>query len=214
MDTGKKNSQGCSVGELINMARALSEGEFEKQFEYDFQGELGQLASYMESLRQNLSVLSPGMKGSAHLMPEASQAVAELSKQAEIGVNSIMDLVDQMSADQDRVFVLAEHVEQGQPLDATELRNMAKKNQQNLMSLLSYLSFQDVLRQRAEKVQENIDVVEKKILELLVKFKVKVNEEAIRHKDGREVLRGEVKELSEGMGLDQSMVDDLLDKLQ
>jgi chemotaxis regulatin CheY-phosphate phosphatase CheZ len=213
MDTGRKNSQSCSVSELIDMARALSEGEFEKQFECDFQGQLGQLASYMESLRQNLSVLSPGMKGSAHLMPEASQAVAELSKQAEIGVNSIMDLVDQMSADQDRVLVLAENLEQGKPLDATELRNMAKKNQQNLMSLLSYLSFQDVLRQRAEKVQENIDVVEKKILELLVKFKVKVNEQAIR-KDGREVLRDEVKGLSEGIGLDQSMVDDLLDKLQ
>jgi methyl-accepting chemotaxis protein len=214
MDTGKKTNQGCSVSELINMARALSEGEFEKQFQYDFQGELGQLAGYMESLRQNLSALSPGMKGSAHLMPEASQAVAELSKQAEIGVNSIMDLVDQMSADQDRVLVLAENLEQGKRLDATELRNLAKKNQQNLMSLLSYLSFQDVLRQRAEKVQENIDVVEKKILELLVKFKVKVNEQAIRHKDGREVLRDEVKGLSEGIGLDQSMVDDLLDKLQ
>ena len=40
-----------SVGELIEMAKALSEGEFAQQFQQDFQGELGELASYLEAVQ-------------------------------------------------------------------------------------------------------------------------------------------------------------------
>ena len=47
-----------SVNEVIDMARALSEGEFEQQFQQNFQGELGQLASYLEAVRQTLQSLA------------------------------------------------------------------------------------------------------------------------------------------------------------
>ena len=202
-----------SVSELIDMARALSEGEFDEQFKQHFQGELGQLATHMESLRQNLKSLSPGVGTSAHLIPEASKGVAEISKQAEISVMSIMDLVDEMSADQEKVLPIIEGLARGESSDFSQLRKIADKSRRSLVTLLSYLSFQDVLRQRAEKIQENMDTIEKKILELLVKFKIKVNEQVIKDGDGREIMREQVKDLSESKGLDQALVDDLLENL-
>ena len=202
-----------SVSELIDMARALSEGEFDEQFKQHFQGELGQLATHMESLRQNLKSLSPGVGTSAHLIPEASKGVAEISKQAEISVISIMDLVDEMSADQEKVVPIIEGLARGESSDFSQLRKIADKSRRSLVTLLSYLSFQDVLRQRAEKIQENMDTIEKKILELLVKFKIKVNEQVIKDGDGREIMREQVKDLSESKGLDQALVDDLLENL-
>lgn len=202
-----------SVSELIDMARALSEGEFDEQFKQHFQGELGQLAAHMESLRQNLKSLSPGVGTSAHLIPEASKGVAEISKQAEISVISIMDLVDEMSADQEKVLPIIEGLARGEGSDFSQLRKIAENSRRSLVTLLSYLSFQDVLRQRAEKIQENMDMIEKKILELLVKFKIKVNEQVIKDGDGREIIREQVKDLSEDKGLDQALVDDLLENL-
>jgi nitrate/nitrite-specific signal transduction histidine kinase len=49
---GKEHNVTCSVGELVEMAKALSEGEFEQQFQQHFQGELGQLAAYLEAVRK------------------------------------------------------------------------------------------------------------------------------------------------------------------
>lgn len=205
-----------SVGELIEMARALSQGDFDKEFRHHFQGEMGQLAAYIESLRQNLKFISSAADSSAYIIPQAASEVAEISQQAEIGVNSILEIVEEMLTDQEKVSDLLTRSGQGdaQTLDLSHLQKIAEKSRRSLMSLMSYLSFQDVIRQRAEKVQEMIEGVEKKILELLVKFKVKVNERVIKEGDGREVISEELKDFSEGIGLDQNLVDELLENLK
>lgn len=79
---------------------------------------------------------------------------------------------------------------------------------------MSCVSFQDVIRQRAERAQGVIEDLEKETLELLVRFKFKVNQQVIKDGDGRDVLREEVRDLSDGIGLDQGLVDELLDKLR
>jgi HAMP domain-containing protein len=202
-----------SVSELIGMARALSEGDFDRQFEQHCHGELGRLATYLEVLRQNLKVLLPSVSSSAYLIPQAAKSVAEISQQAEVGVNSILEVVEEMLVDQERVAGLLERGAQGEALDLPQLQSIAERDRQRLMNLISRLSFQDVIRQRAEKVQEMIDALEKAILELLLKFKVKINEQVIKEGAGREVLREEVKDLSQDMGLDQALVDELLENL-
>ena len=47
-----------SVSEIIEMARALSEGDFDREFQQLFQGELGEVASYLNAVRQTLQSLS------------------------------------------------------------------------------------------------------------------------------------------------------------
>ncbi len=118
-----------------------------------------------------------------------------------------------MFTDQEKILEILAGAEGGNGLDIPNLRDIADKNRKSLMSLIGYLSFQDVLRQRAEKVREMIQEFEQKVVELLVKFKVKVNTQAIKEGDGREVMRGQVKDLSGDMGLDQSLVDELLEGL-
>ena len=200
-----------SVAGLIGIVRALSEGDFDQEFHQHFHGELGRLAAHLDALRQNLKTLPPAIGASAHLIPKASRGIVEISQQAEMGVNSILELAEKMLADQERVSDLLERVARGEALDLPQLQGIAEKGRHSLMSLMSHLSFQDVVRQRAEKVQEMINAVEKKILGLVVKFKVKVNEWVIKEGNGREVVREKVKDLSEGMELDQALVDELLE---
>ena len=199
-----------SVGDLIEMARALSEGQFEEEFEQHFQGELGELATYLEAVRQTLQSLAVTANGSCELIPKAADGVAEINREAESRFNSVWDVIEQIQADQATVRALLgtahdDKVALGSG-EIRQLREVADKHQQGLLMLMSYLSFQDVLRQRLEKIQKIIGQVEDKTLELMVKFKVKANEQKIRD--------GEESQLLEPSGLDQSLVDQLMERLR
>jgi chemotaxis regulatin CheY-phosphate phosphatase CheZ len=98
--------------------------------------------------------------------------------------------------------------------DLRKLQEITDKTRHGLMSLIGYLSFQDVLRQRVEKVQGLIENLEKRSLELLVKFGVKRHEQGIKEGKGELILRDQVKELSGEIGLDQALVDQLLADLK
>lgn len=205
-----------TVSELVDMARALSEGDFEREFQEAFQGELGELASYLEDVRQTLRSIANAASNSFYVIPQAANGVAEIYQHAENGVNSILDVVDGMSGDQEEAAaLLATHADNS--LDGTALRKLQEitdNTRHGLMSLIGYLSFQDVLRQRVEKLQGLIENLEKRSVELLVKFGVKTHEQGIKQGKGELLLRDRVKELSDEIGLDQALVDQLLADLK
>jgi len=189
------------------MARALSEGEFDRKFQQDCQGELGQLASYLEAVRQTLQSLSSAANGSQDLIPKASDGVAEINREAESGFNSVWEVVEAMQSDQAAARTLLEPSANGlKEVDVAKLQAIIDKNRDNLMALMSYLSFQDVLRQRLEKVQCIIAKIEGRTLELSVKFKLKSNEKVIKDGDGAA--------LDQPANLDQSVVDQLMASLR
>lgn len=196
-----------SVGDLIDMARALSEGAFQEEFQQHFQGELGQLASYLEAVRQTLQSLSTTATGSKELLPKAADGVAEINRVAETSFNSVWDVIERIQSDQATAReILSETRDSLAGAKVHKLREIAEKHQQDLLALMSYLSFQDVLRQRLEKIQLIIGQVEDKTLELIVKFKVKANEKSI--KDGANA------DLGNDSDLDQNLVDQLMATLR
>jgi len=205
-----------SVTEVIEMARALSEGNFEVQFSQKFQGELGALASYIESLRQRLKGISSAADSSSYLIPQASMGVAGISQQTEMGINSILELIEEVLGDQERILELIDGAGKtnGKGVALSVFKGFAEKSKRNLMAVMSQLSFQDVIRQRAEGVQETLEVVEKKIVELLIKFKVEMSGDGLKEGDARDRVREEVKNLTDDIGLDQALVDELLDNIK
>jgi methyl-accepting chemotaxis protein len=206
-----------SINDLVEMARALSEGDFDREFQQYFQGELGQLASYLDKVRQTLQSICITAGTSSYIIPEAASGVAEIYQHAENGVNSILDVVDNMSADQEAALKIMTTAASGHSLtekEIQELQEIAGRTRSGLMNVIGYLSFQDVLRQRVEAVQGLIEKLEKRTLELLVQFKVKANDQMIKEGEGETVLRDEVKTISGEIGLDQSLVDELLENLK
>jgi chemotaxis regulatin CheY-phosphate phosphatase CheZ len=212
----KENKVAYSINDLVEMARALSEGDFDRQFEQYFQGELGQLASYLDNVRQTLQSICTMAGTSSYIIPEAASGVAEIYQHAEEGVNSILDVVDNMSADQEAALKVIMAMSSGQVGDADiqTLQEIAGRTRRGLMNVIGYLSFQDVLRQRVETVQGLIEKLEKRTLELLVQFKVKANDQVIKEGEGETALSDEVKTISGEIGLDQSLVDELLESLK
>ncbi len=196
-----------TVDELVKMARALSEGEFDREFEQHFQGELGELASYLDAVRQTLQVMSHAANGSYELIPVAADSVAEINQETESSFESIWQVVEEMQADQAMARELLNRMGAESKIDeVARLREIAVKSQQTLLSLMSYLSFQDVLRQRLEKVQGLIQKMEQKTLDLMVKFNVKAHKASITGGNGAQ--------LAQKVDLDQSLVDQLLEGLK
>src|SRR5262249_23920757 len=117
-------------------------------------------------------------------------------------------------ADQECVLQIVEAAKENGTPDLTAFKTLAEKSRRNLMALMSQLSFQDVIRQRAEGVQETLEAVEKRIVELLIKFKVGLSSEMLKEVDGRDRVREEVKNMTDDIGLDQSLVDELLDNIK
>ena len=193
-----------AVRDLVEATQALSQGNFEQELGQYFQGELGLLAQHIEGLRKSLKSLSPQMASSAHLVPEAGRGVSEISQQAETSVNSILELVDEMCTDQDRVVdILAQgEADRSAPLDISALREISEKSRSRLMKLMSYLSFQDVVRQRAEKVQVMIDEVEGKIGEMLSKFGVSAEPVSIAQEEQ------DAAQADAAQDVDQALIDD------
>ncbi len=196
-----------SVNEVIEMARALSEGEFEQQFHQHFQGELGQLASYLEAVRQTLQSFSATADGSRELIPKAADGVAEINREAENSFNSVWDVIERIQSGQAAARTILKESDGGLSGEKVKkLREIAEKHQQELLALMSFLSFQDVLRQRLEKIQRIIGQVEDKTLELIVKCKVKASEKSIKEGDGANLV--------EDADLDQNLVDRLMATLR
>jgi hypothetical protein len=204
-----------SVNEVIEMARALSEGDFERRFSQKFQGELGALAGYIENLRQRMKGISSAADSSSYLIPQAAMGVAGISQQTEMGINSILELVEGVLGDQERVLHMVQTAgKNGRGADLSVFQAIAEKSKRSLMSVMSELSFQDVIRQRADAVQVTLEAVEKKIVELLIKFKVEMSGDALQEIDARDRVREEVKNMTDDIGLDQALVDELLENIK
>jgi len=202
---------GYSVNELIRMARGLSEGDFDYEFEHHFEGEMARLAAHIDELRRKLKDLSPNVQNSADLIPQAAKGVAEIAQHAQSGVETILVSVEAMLSDQEKVLRL---LEISDSKHAQELQSISLRSRRHLINMMSILSFQDVMRQRVESVQGMIDEIEKQMLELLLKFKIKVKEQEIKEENGQETLREEVQGISNDMGLDQALIDELLENLK
>ena len=201
------------TGKLTQMAGALAEGNFSQEFRLHFSGELGQLAYFLDNLQQNLKTLSPAIGSSAHLFPQVAQAVADISQQTERTTSSMLGLMEEMLADQDRLAELLKGAKENdtKAVDVWQIEKIAEKSRDDLIQLTSYLSFQDVVRQRAAKVQKIIDIVESKITALQTQFSVDLHRQSNSVEDGLVLSQEEANEFSGDTEVDQNLVDDLFE---
>jgi hypothetical protein len=195
-----------SVSEIIEMARALSEGDFDREFQQLFHGELGEVASYLNAVRQTLQSLSAMTDISCAILPNAADGVAAIRQETETRFDSLWEMVEIMQEDQAAVRSILGHGDDLSTDKVASLREIANKSKQTLLSLMSYLTFQDVLRQRLEKLQALIETLEKKAFDLVAKFDVKTNK--------KQIQEGACTALPVRIDLDQILVDQLLASLR
>lgn len=202
-----------ALKELTQFARAISKGDFYREINLELKGELGRLAFYIDKTRRNLQFLDPKIKETSGQVPDVTAGLSSITKATEEATHKVLTISEKVLQDRDAVSgyleKLKDMVENNALATIKELENINEENKADIIDILTALSFQDLTGQKIRKLEEAIVDIEKRILELLISFGIKGDDET--KKAGSKVLDQMEKLKTEK--LSQQLVDDILQGL-
>lgn len=202
-----------AIKELTQFARAISKGDFYKEINLELKGELGSLAFYIDKTRRNLQFLNPKIKETSGQVPDVASGLSSITKATEEATHKVLTISEKVLEDRDAVSgyleKLKDLVENNALVYIKEIEAINEENKADIIEILTALSFQDLTGQKIQKLEETIVDIEKKILELLISFGIKVDKE--EGEVGKKAL-DQIEKLKTEK-LSQNLVDDILQGL-
>lgn len=207
-----------------NLSKALLQSEFYRRISSDLQSGLKEIYSEISQAKRSNSMAPTAMvagHGTAEeLFSEASDQLDSILKTTEKATENIMDIVEQLQSMQMAVANIVKGFESGgvKKEDRRQLGEINEKLGNDLMSIMTTLSFQDLTGQRIKIIINTIKKVEQIVLNLYMStgLKLKAREEE-PEKDLDQLDHDAQVKMSELKGpqdkTDQSAVDDLLGQL-
>lgn len=211
-----------SIKEMVDVARAMTEGDFYRELNIKLYGELGRLAEYIDQTRRNLQQIDIPLRDASVKIPQASSQLFDVTESTERATHNILTLIERILDNQE---ILSAQIESLQMLEAEithsnnrldEIGGIMKlvnsENQSNLIEILTSLSFQDITGQKIQKVIGLVGEIEAKILEMIVTFGIKMDERSSSGRTDRdkEKLILQLKDPSKSFNLKQDLVDEIL----
>jgi len=184
--------------------------------------ELDSLSSFVERTKEGIDSLESTIRMSSERFPEASHQLTNVTQDLEKAANDIMTIVEGLMDEHDRTHTLLEGLAEwagGLPSDLAgngaetikELDEINSKGKNDIMTIMTNLSFQDLTGQKLKKVIGSLSVVESKLLELTLYFGfADPGAERVREQDGDPELKGP----DHPDALDQDAVEKLLKELR
>lgn len=206
-----------------NISRALMQGEFYKIMNTELQDGLKQIYKEIsQAKKQNGSegVSSPSQTRTSELISEASDQLDEIIKTTEQAAVEVMDIVENQMEAQAGMADLLERVRSG-TAKSNDFDALVSANQQlsnDLMRIMTALSFQDLTGQRIKKIITAIKQVEKITLDLFISTGLKIKGLVETPDKDIQTLEAETKQKvstlqGPSMETNQQDVDDLLAQL-
>lgn len=180
--------------------------------------ELGELARYIEKTVRKLRYVEAPVLATTAQIPQASEHLTDLTRLTEEATHTVMALVEDLQDNRARlrrsVDAMADALGRAGPSDADRqhlatVREVLSADERRLLSIMTALSFQDMLGQRVAKIVAILEDVEHKLLEMVVMFGMG-QDGGQAHPAGRagDLLRQ--LEGSRSTVLKQDLVDDIL----
>ena len=204
------------------LSRALLESEFHKRLNLEMQQGLQNI--YKEIVQaakhDNEPPVSGGRQQADQLFQEAAQQLDNILQTTESATTEIMDIVEKhMELQAESAGVLA-GLPGGYagPRDVAKLQSANEALGEDLMRIMTTLSFQDLTGQRIKRIISAIKKVEQIVLELYLSTGLQIRAQAEAPDRDIEELKAEAKQkVSELKGpqtdVQQGAVDDLLAQL-
>ncbi len=207
------------------LSRALLESEFHKRLNDEMR--MGLQNIYKEIIQAaktetEASAAAPTERVQAdQLFKEAAQQLDNILRTTESATTDIMDIVEKhMDMQADSAGMLAD-LQQNAAVSSETIGKLTAANEalgQDLMSIMTTLSFQDLTGQRIKRIIEAIKKVEQIVFELYMSTGLQIKAQAEAPDRTIEEIKVEAKQkISElkgpQMGVKQGAVDDLLAQL-
>jgi len=170
---------------LIEAARGMTEGNFNRLVSIKAKDEIGQLAYYINQTVQNLQQLDPTVKGPSRQIPKASSELCDVVRTTEVATLKVLDETEKIFEEQELAAKEIEdlkrlvHCEPSGGNDAervaSALDTVATLNQSTLdraMAIIGAMEFQDLTTQKIETIVNLMGEVAKRLVSLLFLFKL------------------------------------------
>lgn len=207
-----------------NISRALMQGEFYKTMNSELQSGLKNIYREISHAKkqEGCDVPSPpdGQTMTTELISEASDQLDEILKATEEAAVEVMDIVEgQMDAQAEMSMVISK-IQSGEA-GSEELAMLATANQrlsEDLLKIMTALSFQDLTGQRIKRIVSAIKQVEKITLDLFLTTGLKIKGMDEHPDKDIQTLEAETKQKVSSLqgpskDTNQKDVDDLLSQL-
>jgi chemotaxis protein CheZ len=160
-----------SLSEEINRAltRALTEGEFYRSISTDLQDGLKSIYREITAAASNgqASVTPVSADSTDEIFSEASRQLGEILVTTETATESIMTVVEKhLERNAQNMAILDRIGASADAEDVAALRSGAETLDQDLMEIMTTLSFQDLTGQRIKRIVTALQQIEKVVFEL------------------------------------------------
>lgn len=192
------------IGELVDAARAMSQGDFKHEIKEELYGQLGDIARYINATIKKMQFAEPNLAHASDKIPQASMQLSEISKATETATHNIMSQVEKVLDNHDVIMHHTESAERGNNASKSleEVKNLISEDREILLDIITGLSFQDITGQKIKTIVGLIEDVEKRLLQLIVTF-------GLKSKNSNEDINS-LKEYSDNPTLKQDVVDNIL----
>lgn len=171
--------------------------------------QLGSIVREIDSALKTIGALSGPLISAQATLPGASESLSEVSSMTEEASQSIMTVIEEQLEIQ-RQMVDMLHRADG-PLssaDQAHLSSLFSQDQQNTLRVMGALGFQDLVQQNLSKIGQSIQIVENKLLEVLMLLHWEKMSES-QSLEGK-MLLGELYKTKVGDPSRQKVVDEIL----
>jgi methyl-accepting chemotaxis protein len=185
--------------QLLDVARAITNGDFSKEVKIDTEGIIAELAQEINNTVHNLRNAMPTISATTDSAPNlaySAQSIAEL-------MNDSTKVVLDSS---DKIIVACEELEKKE-LDNDTLAQV-KSIKNFTMDIISAQSYQDSARQKLDKMENDLIFLRDSLIEALIVMNIKVNGQPEQYQDRQLQLKNVQDPKNEGQK--QDLVDQLL----
>ena len=170
---------------LIEAARGMTEGNFNRFVSIKAKDEIGQLAYYINQTLQNLQQLDPAVKGSSREIPKASSQLFEVVRTTEAATLKVLDETERILEEQERTakeihklqtLIRSQQDGSSEDIEITQsLETVVTLNQSTLdraMAIIGAMEFQDLTTQKIETTLHLMEEVARRLVSLLFLFRL------------------------------------------
>ena len=185
--------------QLLEVARAISSGDFSKEVKIDKEGIIAELAQEINNTVHNLRNAMPTISATTDLAPNLAYSAQSIAELMDDSTKVVLD-------SSDKIIVACEELEKKE-LDNDTLAQV-KSIKNFTMDIISAQSYQDSARQKLDKMENDLIFLRDSLIEALIVMNIKVNGQPEQYQDRQLQLKNVQDPKNEGQK--QDLVDQLL----
>ena len=130
--------------------------------------QLGTIVREIDAALKTIGALSGPLVSAQATLPGATESLSEVSSMTEEASQSILLVIEEQLEIQNKMRVLLQGAGGLTASESVRIDSLLSQDQQGTLRVMGALGFQDLVRQNLMKIAQSIQIVENKLLEVLM----------------------------------------------